>query len=81
MERILLYLDNLDDLYGAVGLVWEDVRNGIALVASALLVLFVAAAAFLLAWSHPPLALAVATLLVALFLRRSGIAPTLKSWA
>ena len=81
MECLLLYLDNLDDLYGAIGLVWEDVRNGIVLVASALLVVIAATAAFLLAWSHPSLALAVATLLFVAFLYRSVTAPALKSWA
>ena len=81
MEFILLYLDNLDDLYGAIGLVWEDVRNGILLVVSALLVLIVAAAAFLLAWSYPPLALAVSAFLFAVFLYRSVKAPASKSWA
>ncbi|MBT8081522.1 MAG: hypothetical protein KJP08_01850 [Gammaproteobacteria bacterium] len=81
MECLLLYLDNLDDLYGAVGLVWEDVRNAIALVASALLVLLTATSAFLLAWSYPPLALGVAALLLVVFLLRSVNTPALKSWA
>ena len=81
MERILLYLDDLDDLYGAVRLVSEAVRNGIVLVASALLVLMVATAAFVLAWSHPPLALAIAALLFVVFLFQSATAPALKSWA
>ena len=81
MECFLLYLDDLDDLYGAIRLVWEDVRNGIVLVTSALLVVIVAAAAFVLAWSYPPLALAVATLLFIAFVYRSVTGPALKSWA
>ena len=81
MECFLLYLDNLDDLYGAIGLVWEDVRNGILLVVSALLMVIVAAAAFLLAWSNPALALGVATLLFLVFLHRSVTTPALKSTA
>ena len=81
MECLLLYLDDLDDLYGAARLVWEDVRNGIVLVISALLLLVVAGAAFLLAWSHPPLALVVAALLFVVFLFQSATAPALKSWA
>ena len=27
MERFLQYLDDLDDLYGAIGLVWEKLRR------------------------------------------------------
>ena len=27
MERFLQYLDDLDDLYGAIGLVWETLRR------------------------------------------------------
>ena len=79
MECLLLYLDDLDDLYGAARLVWEDVRNGIVLVASALLVVISAAAAFLLAASRPSLALLVATLLFVVFLIRSATTPALKS--
>mgnify|MGYP001813411157 CR=1 FL=1 len=79
MECFLLYLDNLDDLYGAIGLVWEDVRNGILLALSALLVVIVAAGAFLLSWSNPPLALGVATLLFVVFLYRSVTTTALKS--
>jgi hypothetical protein len=81
MECFLLYLDDLDDLYGAIGLVWEDLRNGITLVVSALLVVAVAGSAFLLAWSHPPLALSVSTLLLLILLYRSVTASDLKSLA
>ena len=81
MERLLLYLDDLDDLYGAVRLVSEDVRNGIVFVATALLVVIVATGAFFLASSHPPLALGVAALLLVVFLFQSAAAPALKSWA
>ncbi len=66
MERLLQYLDDVDDLVGAVGLFYESLRR-IALrllaLASGLLAL---AGGFLLALSYPQAALGVGLLLLLL---------------
>lgn len=71
MERFLQYLDDLDDLYGAVGLVWEHLRRTILKLVSLSLILGVAASGVLLALAHPPIALATSTLLIVTLLYRS----------
>lgn len=71
MECLLQYLDNLDDLYGAAGLVWERMRRTLLNIVSCAMVLAVAAGGVLLALAHPPLALATSTLLFVTLLYRS----------
>ena len=71
MECLLQYLDDLDDLYGACGLVWEKLRRTLLKVLSAMMVVAVAAAAMALALSHPPVALATSTMLFVILLYRS----------
>ena len=75
MEIIAQWLDDLDDLFAAVGLVTERIRNiGIASLICA--VAFVLqAAAVVLALRHPPLASAIATMLVVFLLYRSATGP------
>jgi hypothetical protein len=79
MEFLLQYLDDLDDLYGALGLVWENLRRAsIALIA--ICALFATAGlAIWLAMLHPPLALATSTVLFVTLIYRSVTSPTLKS--
>ena len=71
MECFLQYLDDLDDLYGAVGLVWEHLRRTLLKLASLAMVLGVAASGVLLALVHPPVALAISTVLFVTLLYRS----------
>ena len=81
MECLLQYLDNLDDLIGACGLLWERARSLLIGLARAVLLIATSAAAIGLALLHPPLALATSTLLFVVLLYRVVTAPTLKSLA
>ena len=80
MECFLQYLDDLDDLYGAVGLVWEKMRSILLKLISLTLVLAVAAGGIFLALAHPPIALATSTMLFVILLYRSVTTPSSK-WA
>ncbi len=71
MECLLQYLDDLDDLYAAFGLVWERLRRALLKIISALMVMSVAAGAIALALSHPPIALATSTMLFVVLLYRT----------
>ncbi len=81
MECLLQYLDDLDDLYGAARLLWEDLRQMIIIAVTAGALLGVAFAAMWLATLHPPIALATSTVLFVILLYRSVTAPALKSYA
>lgn len=76
MECFLQYLDNLDDLYGAIGLVWERLRRTLLKLISALLVIAVGASGISLALAHPPIALATSTMLFVTLLYRSVTVPS-----
>jgi len=80
MEFLLQYLDNLDDLYGALGLVWERLRRTIIKIASLGMLLAVAAGGIELALLHPPIAMATSTMLFVILLYRSVTVPSGK-WA
>ena len=80
MEFLLQYLDDLDDLYGALGLVWERLRRTIIKIASIGMLLAVAAGAIELALLHPPIAMATSTMLFVILLYRSVTVPSGK-WA
>lgn len=75
MEIFLQYLDDLDDLVGALGLVVESLRR--------LLVFSLATAAFLavfgglvvVSFAKPPLALAIATLMGLMLLYQAVTRP------
>ena len=81
MEILLQYLDDLDDLLGAVGLVWERLRRVLLNLFYATMVMAVAAAAIALALLHPPIALATSTMLFVVLLYRSVTSPVLNSYA
>ena len=81
MECLLQYLDDLDDLYGAFRLLWEDMRQMMLIVAMACALLGIAGAAMWLAMLHPPIALATSTVLFVVLLYRSATATALKSFA
>jgi hypothetical protein len=71
MERLLQYLDDLDDLYGMLGLINERLRRFLYALFSYLLIGAGALAGVWLALLHPPLALATCILLFVTLLYRS----------
>ena len=75
MERLLQYLDDLDDLYGALGLLYERLRAVLQALVALVLVAAVACAAIVLAMTHPPIALATSTLMFVLLLYRAVTTP------
>ena len=81
MECLLQYLDDLDDLVGVVGLVWERLRRALLNLLAATMTTLVAFAGVWLALLHPPIALATSTMLFVILLYRTVTAPVLKSYA
>ncbi len=75
MERLLQYLDDLDVLFSAIGLLAEWIRSVLWLLFSAVVALVVEAGCILLALEEPPLALATAILLFVTLLYRSVTVP------
>ena len=75
MECFLQYLDDLDDLFGAFGLVWERLRRGLLKLFTLAMLLTGAAGGVALALAHPPVALATGTMLFVILLYRSVTAP------
>jgi len=80
MEFMLQYLDDLDDLYGVFGLVWDRLRRAFLRLLSIAMISTVAVAAIGLALFHPPIALATSTMLFVILLYRSVTVPS-KKWA
>jgi hypothetical protein len=70
LERILQWLDNLDDLYGAARLLTERTRRFAWNFARMLVLLFTGAGGVIAALKEPPLGLAVAILLFVFLLYR-----------
>lgn len=75
MERLLQYLDDLDDVYGVLGLLHERVRIVVQRLVALILVAAVACAAIVLAMIHPPIALATSTLMFVFLLYRAVTTP------
>ncbi len=75
MECFLQYLDDLDDLYGAFGLVWEKLRRAFIGLFTLTMLLAGAAGGVALALVHPPVALATGTVLFVTLLYRSVTVP------
>lgn len=75
MERIIQYLDDLDDLFSAAGLFAEQLRNLIYSLAFVCASLALQIGGILLALNHPPLALAAALLMCVALLYRSVTVP------
>ncbi|NQV86255.1 MAG: hypothetical protein HQ492_04175 [Woeseiaceae bacterium] len=76
MECFLQYFDDLDDLYGMIGLIKERLRRLFFTLASCLLLVTGALAGIWLATLHPPLAMATSILLFVTLLYRSVTSPT-----
>ena len=75
LERILQWLDDLDDLYGMARLLAERARRLIWSFARLSILLSVGACGMLAALREPPLGLAVAILLFVFLLYRSVTRP------
>jgi hypothetical protein len=80
VERLLQYLDDLDDLYGMVGLILERLRRVAIAVFSFLTLAIGALSGIWLATLHAPIALATSILLFVTLLYRSVTSPS-ASWA
>ena len=78
MERLLQYLDDLDDLYGVIGLLMERLRRCAWFAGYVCLLSTITAAGILLALSEPPLGLAMALLLFTALLYRAVTQPSLE---
>jgi hypothetical protein len=72
MERLVQYLDDLEDIYFAAGLVMERIRRALRLCLTLSISFGVQILGVLLALSSPPLALAVVSLTVVGMLYRSA---------
>ena len=75
LERFLQWLDDLDDLYGAVRLLSERMRRLAWSVAKTFTLLCVGTCGVVAALREPPLGLAVAILLFVFLLYRSVTQP------
>jgi len=74
MERLLQYLDDLDDFVYAVALTSERIRTLCNLVLSLTLMVAAQSLGIYVAAKNPPLAVAVASLLAVTLLYRSVVA-------
>ncbi len=77
MERVLLLLDDLDDLFGAFGLLVERVRRLFLVLAKLVAVIAIATCGVLAGKFEPPVGLAVAILLFVFLLYRGVTRPRL----
>jgi hypothetical protein len=75
VECFLQYLDDLDDLYGMVGLIRERIRRSLKRATLFGVLLLTAVAGFWLAMVHAPIALATSTLLFVTLMYRSVTSP------
>jgi len=75
MECLLQYLDDIDDLVGAIGLLYEGMRRLAAALASLLVCTAAIVSGAALALSHPPVALAISVLLILRLMYSSITAP------
>ena len=71
-------IDDLDDIYGTLGLLWERARNIVGLATVVCLLVAIVAAGILLALAEPPLALGTAILLFTTLLYRVVTNPSLE---
>ena len=75
MECLLQYLDEIDDLFGVVGLFYEGLRNAALALMGLIIGLVAVASGVALALAHPPIALATSILLFVALLYRSVTSP------
>jgi hypothetical protein len=75
VERLIQYLDDLEDLFYVAPLIAEQVRRAIQRILFLLGSLSLQIAGIVLALTHPPLALAVVALLLVGLLFRAAVIP------
>lgn len=75
MERLIQYLDDLEDLFYVAPLIAEQVRRAIQRILFLLGSISLQIAGIVLALTHPPLALAVVALLLVGLLFRAAVIP------
>jgi membrane protein YdbS with pleckstrin-like domain len=75
VERLLQYLDDLEDFIYAVPLIAEQLRRAIQRILFLLASILLQIGGVILALSHPPLALAIVTLMLVAMLYRAVIVP------
>ena len=75
MERLLQYLDDIEDLVYAVALRSERIMQALRFVAFMLTAVTAQALCIMLAIASPPLAVATASILVVTMLYRSAVNP------
>ncbi|MGI9223339.1 MAG: hypothetical protein ACR2QX_02610 [Woeseiaceae bacterium] len=81
MERLLQYLDDLDDLYGAVGLLAERLRTFLWLAGLIVGSSMIGITGVVVTLNKPPLGLAMAILLFVWLLYRAVTQPILAETA
>ena len=80
MERLLQYMDDIDDLYGAAGLVYERLRRLVFAVLTLIVGAVNVALGIWLALFSPPIALATTIILFVTLLYRAVTTPS-RPWA
>ena len=68
-------MDDIDDLYGAFGVIYESVRRWFLKLLALAAALLTVASGIMLALVHPPLALATCIVLFVTLLYRSATSP------
>ncbi len=75
MERVLQFWDDFDDLVGAICLKAEHIRSLVLFALGTTLVCVLQLGGILIALAKPPLALAIATILLVTLLYRTATNP------
>ena len=75
MERVLQYWDNLDDIVGAICLKAEHIRSFVLFALGTAFFCVMQLGGILVALTEPPLALAIATILLVTLLYRTATNP------
>ncbi len=75
MERLLQFLDDLEDLIFAAPLIAEQLRRAVRRILFLLASICLQAAGVVVALNHPPLALAIVMLLLVGLLVRAVVVP------
>ena len=75
MERVIQWLDDLDDLIGMLGLASERIRRVLVAIGLTFVGFLLQLGGILLALSHPPIALATVIIMFVTLLYRSVTNP------
>ncbi len=75
MECFVQYLDDLEDLYYAVALIWERIRTRIRFAVFVAASLALQVFGVFIALNSPPIAVAIASLLLVALLYRGAVSP------